>query len=211
MDKKDSTIFPHEHVIVQDRTPETGEQKGEIEPGNLVGVSENYLKYLADVTLALSRQNEEIEELCSLIRSAGAVHVFGFGRSGTAALAFAIRLRHFCDYLPPVWWVGDQVRMPVRERDLLVVFSKDGSRSESAAVAYKAVEQGARIALITAGSNSRVGALAKLKIILPLSGLPFVYGGGDFELAAFFFQEVLVTQIGNRRGIPKESVWRNHV
>jgi DNA-binding MurR/RpiR family transcriptional regulator len=211
MDKKDSTIVPPGNSTVPDRNPETNEQVGEIEPGNLAGMSEDYLKYLANVTRALTSQEKELENLCSLIRGAGAVHVFGFGRSGTAALAFAIRLRHFCEYLSPVWWVGDQVRMPIRERDLLIVFSKDGSRSELAAVAYQAVQQGAQIAFITAGSNSRVGALARLKIILPLSKMPFVYGGGDFELAAFFFQEVLVTHIGKSRGIPKECVGRNHV
>jgi len=211
MDKRNLTNSPSGNDSIPDRDPETREQEGDIEPGNLADISEDYLKYLAEVTRALSRREREIQELCSLIRGAGAVHVFGFGRSGTAALAFAIRLRQFCEYLPPAWWVGDQVRMPIRERDLLVAFSKDGSRSELAAVAYKAGQQGAQIALISAGSNSRVGALARLKITLPLSEMPLVYGGGDFELAAFFFQEVLVTHLGKRMGIPEECVWRNHV
>lgn len=209
--KKDPTNISSVHVIVPDKNLETSDPACEIESGNLAGISEDYLKYLAEVTRALYSQEKEIQELCSLIHGVGAVHLFGFGRSGAAALASAIRLRHFCEYLPPVWWVGDQVRMPIREGDLLVVFSKDGSRNELAAVAYKAVEQGAQIALITAGSNSRVSALAKVKIILPISGLPSVYGGSDFELAAFFFQEVLVTHIGKSRGIPKECVGRNHV
>lgn len=211
MDKKDPTNFPSGNATVPDRNPETSVPEREIEPGNLMSISEDYLKYLAEVSRAVSSQEKEIMELCSLIHGAGAVHVFGFGRSGTAALAFAIRLRQFCEFLPDVWWVGDQVRKPIRENDLLVLFSKDGKRGELASVTYQAAQCGAKIVLITASRNSRVGALARLKIILPLSGMPFVYGGGDFELAVFFFQEVLVTYLGESMCVPKECVWRNHV
>ena len=38
-----------------------------------------------------------------------------------------------------------------------------------------------------------------------------VYGGGDFELAAYFFQETLVTRIGLRGTVPPSDVHRNHV
>lgn len=188
-----------------------GEQKRNAESSDITGMSVGFLKYLTEVTRDVFKQEQEINDLLSMIMSSGAVHVFGVGRSGAAAMAFAIRLRHFCDYLPDVWWVGDQVRMPIREHDLLIVFSKDGSRSELAAVAYNATQQGARIVLITANLNSRVGALARLKIVLPLSRLPICYGGGDFELAAFFFQELLITTIGKNLKIPEESVWKNHV
>ncbi len=211
MDEKDLTILSPGHGTLPERTREPSKLEGEIEQGNLMRVSEDYLKYLTEVTQAISSQEKEIKELISLIRGAGAVHVFGFGRSGTAALAFAIRLRQFCEYLPPVWWVGDQVRMPFRENDLLILFSKDGERGELASVTYQAAQYGAKIVLITASRNSRVGALARLKIIIPLSGKPFVYGGGDFELGVFFFQEVLVTYLGESMCVPKECVWRNHV
>ncbi len=190
---------------------EDGKPMPRAESRGIAGVSDEYVKYLGDVSRSLSGQREQIDNLCSLIQKAGAVHVYGFGRSGTAALAFAIRLRQFCDFLPETWWVGDQVRMPIREDDLLILFSRDGSRSEVISVAYTAAGVGAWIALVTAGSNSRLGALTRLKIIIPPSPLPDVYGGGDFELAAFFFQEMLVTYIGKRWGIPKESVGRNHV
>lgn len=178
---------------------------------NLEEMTDKSLEYLAETSRSIVNSEKEIEELCSHIRTAGAIHLYGFGRSGTAALACAIRLRQFCDYLPAVWWIGDQVRMPILENDLLILFSKDGSRSELASVAYQAAKNGAKIVLVTAHRNSRVSALARLKILLPLSNQPFVYGGGDFELAAFFFQEILVTYLGKKLCVPKESVWRNHV
>jgi hypothetical protein len=37
------------------------------------------------------------------------------------------------------------------------------------------------------------------------------YGGGDFELAAYLFQEALVTRIGLRCGVPAADVDRYHV
>jgi 6-phospho-3-hexuloisomerase len=181
------------------------------DPSDLAGIATHYKDYINEVIVALSRKEKEIDELCSLIRTAGAIHIFGFGRSGTAALACAIRLRQFCEYIPEVWWVGDQVRMPIRENDLVILISKDGSRSELAAVAYRAAQKGAKIVLVTTNRNSRVSALARLKIFLPLSNLPFIYGNGDFEIAAFYFQEMLVTYLGKKMCIPKECVWRNHV
>jgi D-arabinose 5-phosphate isomerase GutQ len=204
MDKK--TTSPNAAELT-----ESGKPTPKVNSHGIAGISDESVKYLGEVSRSLSGQKKQIDDLCSLIQKAGAVHVYGFGRSGTAALAFAIRLRQFCDFLPETWWVGDQVRMPIRENDLLVLFSRDGSRSEVISVAYMAAGVGARIALVTAGSNSRLGALTRLKILIPPSSLPDVYGGGDFELAAFFFQEVLVTHLGIMLGIPKECVWRNHV
>jgi 6-phospho-3-hexuloisomerase len=211
MDKKVAIESESDTSIEQNKIGGGMPLMPEGETSDIEGISDEYVKYLGDITRSLSGQKKHIDDLCSLIRDAGTVHVFGFGRSGTAALAFAIRLRQFCDFLPDVWWVGDQVRMPIRQDDLLVIFSRDGSRSEVTSVAYTAARIGARIALITAGSDSRVGALVRLKIVLPPLALPDVYGGGDFELAAFFFQEVLVTHIGKTMEIPKENVWRNHV
>jgi hypothetical protein len=46
---------------------------------------------------------------------------------------------------------------------------------------------------------------------LPRLDEPFVYGGGDFELAAWYLQEVLVSLLGTRLMIPQNEVDRNHI
>lgn len=170
-----------------------------------------YIRYLEVCLAALGEQNEKIEALFTALRSAKNIHVYGFGRSGTAALAFAIRLKHFSAFLPPVWWAGDQVREPVRAEDLVILVTQSGTREEVLVLAEKAKEAGAAVALITAEKNSAAAKSARLTILLPRLDEPFVYGGGDFELGAWFFQEVLVATMGSRFRIPSAEVWRNHV
>lgn len=210
MDEREPSPINGPHVTPRDKNSGS-DQNSESKPGDFEKISKDYLDYLVKVTHDLSAQDNDIEELCSLIRSAGAVHLYGFGRSGTAALACAIRLRQFSDFLPDVWWVGDQVRNPIRANDLLIVFSKVGSRSELVALASLADKKGAKIALITSNRNARIGALARLIILLPVFHSNEVYGGGDFELSSFFFQEVLVRYLGKKMCIPRECVWMNHV
>lgn len=210
MDEKEFSPIIGPHITPRDKNSGS-DQNSEPKTGDYEKISKEYVDYLLTVTHDLSAQENKIEELCSLIRSAGAVHLYGFGRSGTAALACAIRLRQFSDFLPDVWWVGDQVRNPIRVNDLLIVFSKVGSRSELVALASLADKKGAKIALITSNRNARIGAFARLIILLPVSHSDEVYGGGDFEISSFFFQEVLVRHLGKKMCIPKECVWRNHV
>jgi D-arabinose 5-phosphate isomerase GutQ len=170
-----------------------------------------YINYLDTTLGCVLEQQDKIGHLCRLIESSQQVHVYGFGRSGSAALSLAIRLRHFCDYLPVVWWMGDEVRQPVREHDLVILFSGSGQRTEVELVAQNAKKSGAVIVLISGEDNSRIGQLASLIIRLPKMKDPVSYGGGDFELAAYFFQEFLVTILGQYREIPADVVGKNHV
>jgi 6-phospho-3-hexuloisomerase len=170
-----------------------------------------YLEYLDTVLLAVQKEYPRIEQLFRMIQGARAVHIFGFGRSGAAALALAIRLRQFCNYLPPVWWAGDQVREPVRKGDVVILFTRSGNRPEVNLVARKATKASASLVLITAAQKPAPGVRSDLVIMVPAMQGPTVYGGGDFELGAFFLQEVLVTHMGNVLGIPEEEVGKNHV
>jgi len=170
-----------------------------------------YRTYMEDVFTSISEQTETLERLYAMMKNSGAIHCYGFGRSGAAALSLAIRLRHFCEYLPPVWWIGDQARMPIRDDDVVILFSSSGKRAEVEGVAQKAADLNATVVLVTSHRNVQIGGYAKEKIILPVLDEPFVYGGGDFELAAYLLQEIMVADIGMRYHIPKEEVDKYHV
>jgi len=176
-------------------------------------IMETYLKYLENVLTVASNQKDKLERLYTMMdkKNTGAIHIYGFGRSGSAALSLAIRLRHFCEFLPPVWWVGDQVRMPICQGDVVILFSSSGKREEVKGVADKAKKVGATIVLITAQRESQIGADAKETFVLPTLKETFVYGGGDFELAAYLLQEIIVAEIGTRYNIPKDMVDKYHV
>jgi D-arabinose 5-phosphate isomerase GutQ len=177
----------------------------------VISSGKRYLSYLESCLEDLKKQESKLDTLYGMIESANGVHFFGFGRSGAAALSLAIRLRHFCEYLPPAWWIGDAVRPPIREQDLVILFSGSGERQEVNRVADKAKSTGANIVVITGKTESWLSHYASLVIILPGMEEQDVYGGGDFELAAYFFQELFVTSIGQKKNIPTQSVERNHV
>src|SRR5665647_2782493 len=95
--------------------------------------------------------------------SAGAIHCYGFGRSGDAAASLAIRLRHFQRFLPPAWWVGDQVRNPFEPGQLLIVFSRLGTRFELVELVRHARERGLACAFVTRapGPGGHLDSLAR--------------------------------------------------
>ncbi len=190
-------------------------------PGTIGAISIAYADYCARVASAIVDQADAIETLIDAMKSAGAIHCYGFGRSGHAAASLAIRLRHFQRTLPPVWWVGDQVRNPFDPGQLFVSFSRQGTRFELLELVRHARERGLACAFVTSepgqqGSAARLAGPRDTVIELPSLDPAFLspaslYGGGDFELAGYLFQEALVTRIGCRYGIPPSDLQRYHV
>ncbi len=160
---------------------------------------------------AIGVMQKDIERFFCMIDTARAIHVYGFGRSGAAALALAIRLAHFADYIAPVSWMADAVRPPVHAGDLVILVSGSGERTEVLSVAEKSAGLGGRLVLVTGSGASPIAKLSELVFVLPRTAEGTVYGGGDFELGAYLFQEILVTEYGRRRKIPGEVVGRHHV
>ncbi len=181
-------------------------------PGTTGSLAAEYAAFCQRVADACAAQAPAVEALVDAIIDAGAVHCYGFGRSGNVAASLAIRLHHFQRHLPPVWWVGDLVRDPFRPGDLLIVVSRTCERFELRDLVRHAHSLGMRCAFVTEGSHGAAcTAKGDLVVSLPPMESSAVYGGGDFELAAFFLQEVLTARIGARLGIDHGDVARFHV
>ncbi len=118
-------------------------------PGTIGAIATAYARYCSRTAGAIAAQSDTIETLIDAIQSAGAIHCYGFGRSGHAAASLAIRLRHFQRFLPPVWWVGDQVRNPFERDQLLISFSRLGTRFELVELVGHARERGLACAFVT--------------------------------------------------------------
>ncbi|MFQ6120284.1 MAG: SIS domain-containing protein, partial [Methanosarcinales archaeon] len=124
---------------------------------------------LGEVSLYLSEHEEKLEEFFSILSEGKAIHIYGVGRSGAAALSFALRLKHFEKYLEnKVWWVGDEVREKIRERDILIAFSGSGETAEVIVIGERAKAVGAKVIAITSFEDSTLASLADL--VLPLQG-----------------------------------------
>lgn len=190
-------------------------------PATAGAIATAYAGHCVNVAGAIIEQEGAIEDLIDAMGAAGAIHCYGFGRSGAAAESLAIRLRHFQRFLPPVWSVGDRVRNPFESGQLLISFSRQGTRFEMVELTRHARERGLACAFVThsLGPDEFPADLAlprEVMIRLPsldpdLLSPAIVYGGGDFELAAYLFQEVLSTRIGFRFAIPASDVERFHV
>ncbi|RLI79090.1 sugar isomerase [Archaeoglobales archaeon] len=191
----------------------------------VVNQSREVVKFLNILPDVLERQKEKLNEFLEVIKSGKAIHVFGVGRSGAVALCFAIRLKHFeKTFKHKVWWVGDEVREKIEENDVLIVFSGSGETAEVLVVAERAKAANAKIVAITSFENSSLAGLADLIILIP-GGLEkgrgwryleaqftpkAFYGGGEFELLSYVFQEILIGAIGEYMSIPKEIVIKEH-
>lgn len=190
-------------------------------PGTIGAIVTAYAGYCTRVAGAIANQAGAIETLIDTMVSADAIHCYGFGRSGDAAESLAIRLRHFQHALPDVWWANDRVRNPFERNQLLISFSRLGARFELVEYVRHARERGLVCAFVTKetgpdGSAAHLARSGEVVIELPslnpdLLSPATIYGGGDFELAAYLFQEALATRIGLRCGIPPSDVDLFHV
>jgi len=178
------------------------------EISQITGIYRNYLERVIET---IGKGEREIQLLSHMIDSADAIHIFGFGRSGTAALAMAIRLRHFLAPGKQVFWLGDDVRDPIRKGDLVILFSGSGTRGEVLFFLQKARDTGACCFAVTSSSGSDLAEGALHSLILPPMEEGTVYGGGDFETAAWIFQEIFLTAYGRSHDIPDEKISLNHV
>lgn len=178
---------------------------------DISSIAGEYSAYLKRLSGTLGEGERQSRTLAGLIESSPAIHLYGFGRSGTAGLAMAIRLRHFLAPEQQVFWLGDQVRDPIRKNDVVILFSKSGNRREVICSLESARDAGARCVAITSDSASPLARGSFLTIILPPMDGGVIYGGGDFELAAWYFQEIFVTWYGRLHGIPPERVGERHI
>lgn len=174
-------------------------------------ITELYRKFLEKIIDRIEELDSDISVIFRLIDVAHAVHIFGFGRSGTAALAMAIRLRHYLAPERQVYWLGDEVRDPIRKDDLVILFSNSGTREEVLHFLRKARDAGAYCIAVTGSPASTLAEGSLHTIILPSIETDLCYGGGDFEIAAWIFQEVFLTMYGRSRSVPDWKVTFNHV
>lgn len=104
-----------------------------------------------------------IEELLKAIMGAGRIFIYGAGRSGLAARAFAMRLVHleFQTYI-----IGETITPSTQENDLFICISGSGETSSVIDYARSAKKAGVRIAAITSYPQSTLGKMSDLVVVI---------------------------------------------
>jgi len=120
---------------------------------------------LSELSTCLARVDDEaVRSLCRDIRAGRRLYVAGAGRTGFAMRAFAVRLVHLG---LSAFVVGEATAPPIEAGDLLIVGSGSGRTEGLQAVARRAREHNARIALISASSDSPLSLLSDSLLIIP--------------------------------------------
>lgn len=119
----------------------------------------NSIEYIQrKVTDILSKvSQEDIDYIKQLFFNANHVFVYGAGRSGLVAKAFAIRLVHLGFQ---AFVIGETITVPVTQGDLVVIVSGSGETIPAVMTAEIAHKLGAQVISITGKRNSDIARFA---------------------------------------------------
>lgn len=140
------------------------------------------------------------------------VFVYGAGRSGMVARAFAVRLAHL-GYT--VYVIGETVAAPVQKGDVVVLVSGSGETYPVAMSAEIAANIGARVLVLTANRRSKVASFGD--VVLEVASDKDVRRepklaplGTLFETSTWLFLDGVVADLMRRRHQTEEMLRQRH-
>lgn len=157
-------------------------------------------------------ENNVYQGFGQLVTQAPRVFVAGKGRSGFIANSFAMRLNQL-DKVSYV--VGETTTPSISNNDLFIIISGSGSTEHLRLLAEKADSIGTTIALITTKSNTKIGQLADLSVVLPAGTKHDAEGsmqplGSLFEQSSLTFLDSVVLGLMSEDDIDETMMQQNH-
>lgn len=156
--------------------------------------------------------DDDIENVKKLFLDAERIFVYGAGRSGLVAKAFAIRLVHlgFQTFV-----IGETITAPVRKGDLVVIVSGSGETIPSKMTAEIARNIGAKLVSITANKESPVAQFADISIVLNATcqeneRSELAPLGTLFEASAWLLLDSIVAELMHAKNETEESMRKRH-
>ena len=128
-------------------------------------VFRNSIKYIQRKIREILEQvsEEDIMKVKTLFFQSNRIFVYGAGRSGLVAKAFAIRLVHlgFQTFV-----IGETISAPVTQGDLVLIVSGSGETIPAVMTAEIAHKIGAKVVSITAKKRSEIAKFADVTIFI---------------------------------------------
>lgn len=155
---------------------------------------------------------KKLEAFLKALEPARRVFLYGRGRSGFVARAFAVRLMHL-GYQTFV--VGETITAPVQKDDVVICVSGSGTTYPVVMTAELGRRIGARVVAITQNPESEVANLAH--VVIPL--IPKDVNGQRptkaplgtlFETAAWLFFDGVVALLIERLGTTEDEMRQRH-
>lgn len=155
---------------------------------------------------------QRLEAFLHALDEARRVFVYGSGRSGMVARAFAVRLAHL-GYT--VYVIGETVAAPVRPGDVVVLVSGSGETYPVAMSAEIAKNIGATVLVLTANAHSRVASFGDVVLEVAAQALSrrkpqLAPLGTLFETATWILLDGVVAELMNRRGQTEDLLRQRH-
>lgn len=161
---------------------------------------------------ALGLPPQALERLIRALGPANRVFLYGRGRSGFVARAFAVRLMHlgYATYV-----VGETITAPVQKDDVVILVSGSGTTYPVVMTAEIGRKLGATVVAVTANPDSEIARLSHIV-------LPIVPPRGDadrprhaplgtiFETATWLFFDAVVALLMERLGESERSMHQRH-
>lgn len=164
------------------------------------------------VTRALAELDPKlVTQAVEAISKAPQVFVYGAGRSGIIARAFAMRL---VQVGVTAFVIGESVTPIVRRGDLVVVFSNRGESQSSLQTANIVRREGADLIVITSKGNSKLAHAASTLLVLQFPEDAVRPGlaplGTLFESAGLRLGDGIIAELMRTRHESEESLRRRH-
>lgn len=171
----------------------------------------DYIRDQAGTALERLDRRRVAEFLDELAR-ARRVFVYGTGRSGLVARAFAVRLYHI-GYT--VYVIGETVAAPVQRGDVVVLISGSGETYPVAMSGEIAKNIGARVLVLTANPRGRIAQFGDVVVELASEAMarrdPHLAPLGTlFETSAWLLLDGVVSELMKRRRQTEEMLRQRH-
>lgn len=152
----------------------------------------------------------KVDALLKALAPAQRVFLYGRGRSGFVARAFAVRLMHlgFQTFV-----VGETITAPVQKEDVVILVSGSGQTYPVVMTAELGRKMGAKVVSVTANVDSEIARLSHVVIpLLPPAGDHSTYAplGTLFETAAWLFCDGIVALLKEQRGESEAAMRERH-
>lgn len=166
---------------------------------------------IKSVQTTLESDIEDTDKFVDLIIGSRKVFIYGVGRSGLIAKAFAIRLVQMG---LEVFFVGETVTPFVEEGNLVIIVSYTGETMSAIQTANIVRRVGAKVVTVTANDHSKLAAASNLVIVIhppkdddrkrlaPLGTL--------FEVATLIYLDGIVATLMEKLGQSEGAMRKRH-
>ena len=156
--------------------------------------------------------HDDVERFTDLFFTSNRIFVYGAGRSGIVAKAFAIRLVHlgFQTFV-----IGETITEPVQKGDLVIIVSGSGETIPAVMTAEITRDLGAKVVSITGKKKSEIARYADVTLFISaacneIERKKYAPLGTLFEASVWILLDGIIADLLDRKNETEENMRRRH-